>query len=117
MKAGPEEPFGPVDLGPAAARYESISRSRPAGYYDELLALVPTRVGRLMDAGCAAGHVTLRLSARAGRVVGFDRSHELPCRARHLQSEQGVANADWVVGISTCSGYFAACPGICVRLA
>ena len=52
--------------------------------------------GRLLDAGCGPGTVTLRLAHLFAAVVGLDPDAGMLREAERLASEQGVDNARWV---------------------
>jgi SAM-dependent methyltransferase len=83
---------------PSTAYYESIARSIPPDDHSELFSNLPQHSTRLLDAGCAAGRLTLRLAERAEFTVGIDLSHELIYLAHRLEGEQGTRNVAWVVG-------------------
>ena len=54
--------------------------------------------GRLLDAGCGPGTVTLPLARLFQEVVGLDADAGMIQEARRLASERGVINARWVHG-------------------
>jgi SAM-dependent methyltransferase len=52
--------------------------------------------GRLLDAGCGPGTVTLRLAPLFEAVVGLDPDPEMLACASRAAAERGIANATWV---------------------
>ena len=52
--------------------------------------------GRLLDAGCGPGSVTLRLAPLFEAVVGLDPDAEMLARAARTAGERGIGNASWV---------------------
>ncbi|MEM7682446.1 MAG: class I SAM-dependent methyltransferase [Planctomycetota bacterium] len=53
---------------------------------------------RLLDLGCAGGHITLDLAPRVGRVHGVDISPKLIDIARKRAQDLGVTNAEFTCG-------------------
>lgn len=85
-------------LGPAAAHFESIARSRPPDHHNDLAAVLPQWAGYLLDAGCASGRLTLQFAQRSDFAVGMDLSADLIEIARGLERAQALTNIAWVVG-------------------
>jgi SAM-dependent methyltransferase len=85
-------------LGPAAAHFESIARSRDPNYPNVLLDHIPPSTKRLLDAGCASGRLTLEFAGCAEFAVGLDLVPELTDLARLIQAEKKIGNVAWVVG-------------------
>lgn len=85
----------------SAAHYRS---GRPA--YSPALEPVLTRAagldgsGRLLDAGCGPGVLTLRLAPLVARATGLDPDAAMLAEARRAAAEQGVANVEWVRGLA-----------------
>ncbi|BAM03322.1 class I SAM-dependent methyltransferase [Phycisphaera mikurensis] len=71
-----------------AARLRRVAEAVPAG-------------GRLLDAGCATGEITLDLAAGCGSVLGIDSSAAMIERAEAKAAGRGVANASFrAVGLA-----------------
>src|SRR3954453_2735226 len=61
---------------------------RPSSYFEqsrpELVALLPARLGRVLDIGCGAGGVGRAIRASADRLVGVELHPEAAERARDV---------------------------------
>jgi peptidoglycan/xylan/chitin deacetylase (PgdA/CDA1 family) len=83
----------------AAAEFEQLfaTRADPWGYeseyerrkYAQTLSLVPDRVGRALELGCAEGHFTQRLATRVGALTATDISAVALARAAERCREAG----------------------------
>ncbi len=52
--------------------------------------------GRLLDAGCGPGTLTVRLAHLFEEAVGLDPDPSMIAEARQAAQEQGIANITWV---------------------
>jgi SAM-dependent methyltransferase len=86
-KADPFSPSGRIsDYSRIAARYDDtrdLPHDQLAICYDRLIeaGIIP-RTGRILDAGCGTGQVSLRLAAIGYQVVGIDVSAAMVSRAQ-----------------------------------
>jgi SAM-dependent methyltransferase len=85
-------------FSPAGAHYESIARTRPADFQSPLMARLPGHSKILLDAGCAAGRLTLQFARAVDFAVGLDLWPDLVNQARAFQAERAATNVAWVVG-------------------
>jgi SAM-dependent methyltransferase len=94
-------PYDPSIYLGAAAHYRS---GRPA--YSPQLEAVLTReagldgTGRLLDAGCGPGVLTIRLAPLFAQAVGLDPDAAMLAEGRRAAGEEGVANIRWVRGLA-----------------
>jgi predicted TPR repeat methyltransferase len=65
--------------------------AKPDSYYGqerpELVALLPDRLGRVLDVGCGSGGVGRALRSRAERLVGIELDEDAAARARESYDE------------------------------
>jgi len=75
--------------------------AKPTSYYEqarpELVALLPDRLGRVLDVGCGAGAVGRALRGRADRLVGVELDPLAAERAREIYDTVHVGAFDDVV--------------------
>ena len=69
-----------------AAEYDRLATLEPVGLRDWLLAQLPERGHRALDAGCGAGRHTVLLAERFDEVVGIDLSEPMIQIARGQRS-------------------------------
>lgn len=89
----------------AAAKYDAKTVKGPN--YAARLERAATWAGadaRVLDVGCAGGHITLDLAPRVGRIHGIDISPKLIEIAERRRAETGVANASFAVGTADDAG-------------
>ena len=81
----------------AAGYYEQGRLPYAPGLADAFVrALALDGQGRLLDAGCGPGTVTLRLAPLFESVVGLDPDAQMLARASKSAQRQGIGNATWV---------------------
>jgi SAM-dependent methyltransferase len=101
VHTGGVPPYDPSIYLGAAAHYRS---GRPA--YSPQLEAVLTReagldgTGRLLDAGCGPGVLTIRLAPFFAQAVGLDPDAAMLAEGRRAAGEEGVANIRWVRGLA-----------------
>ena len=94
-------PYDPTIYLGAAAHYRS---GRPA--YSPGLEAVLTRElgldgsGRLLDAGCGPGVLTVRLAHLFGQAVGLDPDAGMLAEGRRAAEESSITNIRWVRGVA-----------------
>jgi len=94
-------PYDPTIYLGSAAHYRY---GRPA--YSPDLEAVLTRetgldgTGRLLDAGCGPGVLTIRLAHLFEQVTGLDPDADMLAEGRRAAGEQGVTNIRWVQGLA-----------------
>jgi SAM-dependent methyltransferase len=94
-------PYDPTIYLGAAAHYRP---GRPA--YSPALEAVLTRElgldgsGRLLDAGCGPGVLTVRLAHLFGTVVGLDPDAGMLAEGARAADERGITNIRWVRGLA-----------------
>ncbi len=94
-------PYDPTIYLGAAAHYRS---GRPA-YSPELEAVLTRELGldgsgRLLDAGCGPGVLTIRLAHLFGAVVGLDPDAGMLAEGARAADERGITNIRWVRGLA-----------------
>ena len=94
-------PYDPTIYLGAAAHYRS---GRPA-YSPELEAVLTRELGldgsgRLLDAGCGPGVLTIRLAHLFGPVVGLDPDAGMLAEGARAADERGITNIRWVRGLA-----------------
>ena len=94
-------PYDPTIYLGAAAHYRY---GRPA-YSPELEALLAREAaldgtGRLLDAGCGPGVLTIRLAHLFAQAVGLDPDAGMLAEGRHAAGEKGAGNIRWVQGLA-----------------
>ncbi len=94
-------PYDPTIYLGAAAHYRS---GRPA-YAPELEAVLTRELGldgrgRLLDAGCGPGVLTVRLAHLFGPVVGLDPDAGMLAEGARAADERGITNIRWVRGLA-----------------
>ena len=94
-------PYDPTIYLGSAAHYRY---GRPA-YSPELEALLTQEVGldgngRLLDAGCGPGVLTVRLADLFGQAVGLDPDAGMLAEARRAAAEKTLRNIRWVQGLA-----------------
>jgi SAM-dependent methyltransferase len=90
-------PYDPSTYHGAAVHYRS---GRPA-YSPQLEALLTEELGldgrgRLLDAGCGPGILTVRLAHLFEEAVGLDPDPAMIAEGRRAAREQGIANITWM---------------------
>ena len=80
----------PQSFDAFAVDYDRYARLEPPMVLDWLLAQLPGRGRRALDAGCGSGRHTLALADRFDHVVGVDISQPLIDLARHQRSHPRV---------------------------
>jgi len=94
-------PYDPTIYLGSAAHYRS---GRPS--YSPGLEAVLTRElgldgsGRLLDAGCGPGILTVRLAHLFGQAVGLDPDAGMLAEGRRAAAESGITNIRWVQGVA-----------------
>jgi SAM-dependent methyltransferase len=94
-------PYDPTIYRGAATHYRS---GRPP--YSAELEAVLTReagldgTGRLLDAGCGPGILTVRLAHLFDQVIGLDPDAGMLAEAARAATEHGVTNIEWVQGLA-----------------
>ena len=94
-------PYDPTIYLGAAAHYRY---GRPA--YSPGLEAVLTQetgldgTGRLLDAGCGPGVLTIRLAHLFERAVGLDPDADMLAEGRRAAGDKGVTNIRWVQGLA-----------------
>jgi SAM-dependent methyltransferase len=94
-------PYDPTIYLGSAARYRY---GRPA-YSPELEAVLARAAaldghGRLLDAGCGPGVLTVRLAHLFEQAVGLDPDADMLAEGRRAAEEKGVVNIRWVQGLA-----------------
>jgi SAM-dependent methyltransferase len=94
-------PYDPTIYLGAAAHYRP---GRPA-YSPELEAVLTRELGldgsgRLLDAGCGPGVLTVRLAHLFGPVVGLDPDAGMLAEGARAADERGITNIRWVRGLA-----------------
>jgi SAM-dependent methyltransferase len=94
-------PYDPTIYLGSAAHYR---HGRPA-YSPELEALLTQKTGldgtgRLLDAGCGPGVLTIRLAHLFERAVGLDPDARMLAEGCRAAEEKGVTNIRWVQGLA-----------------
>jgi SAM-dependent methyltransferase len=94
-------PYDPTIYLGSAAHYRN---GRPA-YSPQLEAVLAREAGldgngRLLDAGCGPGVLTVRLAHLFGQAVGLDPDAAMLAEGCRAAAEHGVANIRWVRGLA-----------------
>ena len=94
-------PYDPTIYLGAAAHYRP---GRPA-YSPELEGVLTRELGldgsgRLLDAGCGPGVLTVRLAHLFGTVVGLDPDAGMLAEGARAADERGITNIRWVRGLA-----------------
>lgn len=94
-------PYDPTIYLGSAAHYR---HGRPA-YSPEFEAVLTQETGldgngRLLDAGCGPGVLTVRLAHLFGQAVGLDPDADMLAEGRRAAAEQAVTNISWVQGLA-----------------
>jgi SAM-dependent methyltransferase len=94
-------PYDPTIYRGAAAHYRY---GRPA-YSPELEAVLTREAGldgtgRLLDAGCGPGVLTVRLARLFAQAVGLDPDAGMLSEGRLAAQEKGITNIRWVQGLA-----------------
>jgi len=94
-------PYDPTIYLGSAAHYR---RGRPA-YSPDLEAVLTRQAGldgngRLLDAGCGPGVLTVRLAHLFTQAVGLDPDPGMLAEGRRAAGERGIANIRWVQGLA-----------------
>jgi SAM-dependent methyltransferase len=93
--------YDPTIYEGAAAHYR---RGRPA-YSPQLEAVLTEEldldgIGRLLDAGCGPGILTVRLAHLFEEAVGLDPDPAMLAEGRRVAQERGIANIRWVQALA-----------------
>lgn len=93
--------YDPTIYDGAAVHYR---HGRPA-YSPGLEALLAEELGldgsgRLLDAGCGPGILTVRLARLFEEAVGLDPDQEMIAEGRRTAEERGIANVTWVQALA-----------------
>jgi SAM-dependent methyltransferase len=78
-------------------RASRASRARP-DHYDRLIAMLPESCDRLLDVGCGAGRLAIRLVDRARSITGLDLSTAMLASAQERTAAADVHNMHWLRG-------------------
>jgi SAM-dependent methyltransferase len=94
-------PYDPTIYRGSAAHYRY---GRPA-YSPELEAVLAQQAGldgngRLLDAGCGPGVLTVRLAPLFAQAVGLDPDADMLAEGRRAAEEERVTNIRWVRGLA-----------------
>jgi SAM-dependent methyltransferase len=94
-------PYDPTIYLGSAAHYRS---GRPA-YSPELEAFLTQQAGldgngRLLDAGCGPGVLTVRLAHLFSQAVGLDPDADMLAEGCRAAAEKGIMNIGWVQGLA-----------------
>jgi SAM-dependent methyltransferase len=94
-------PYDPTIYLGSAAHYRD---GRPA-YSPELEALLTQetgldRNGRLLDAGCGPGVLTVRLAHLFSQAIGLDPDADMLAEGRRAAEGRGITNIRWVQGLA-----------------
>jgi ubiquinone/menaquinone biosynthesis C-methylase UbiE len=94
-------PYDPTIYQGAAAHYR---RGRPA-YSPQLEEVLTAELGldgsgRLLDAGCGPGILTVRLAHLFEEAVGLDPDPDMLGEAQRAADERGLANVRWVQALA-----------------
>jgi SAM-dependent methyltransferase len=85
------------DFDPLVFEFEYWAKRGDLRLEGRLIASIPQR-GQVVDAGCGAGRLTVRLAERVGMVYGLDISERMLALARTRQSQSNRQNIRWVQG-------------------
>jgi SAM-dependent methyltransferase len=94
-------PYDPTIYLGSAAHYRD---GRPA-YSPELEAVLTQETGldgdgRLLDAGCGPGVLTVRLAHLFSQAIGLDPDADMLAEGRRAAEGRGIANIRWVQGLA-----------------
>jgi SAM-dependent methyltransferase len=94
-------PYDPTIYLGSAAHYRD---GRPA-YSPELEAVLARGTdldgtGRLLDAGCGPGVLTIRLAHLFSQAIGLDPDADMLAEGRRAAEGRGIANIQWVQGLA-----------------
>jgi SAM-dependent methyltransferase len=94
-------PYDPTIYQGAAPHYR---RGRPA-YSPQLEAVLTEELGldgsgRLLDAGCGPGILTVRLAHLFEEAIGLDPDPDMLAEGRRVAEERGVTNIRWVQALA-----------------
>jgi ubiquinone/menaquinone biosynthesis C-methylase UbiE len=88
--------------GEAAGFYHQYRRGYPSAVVNTLIgAFALTSDDVVIDLGCGTGQLTLPIAGQVHAVAGVDPEPDMLARARQAAAEQGVRNANWVLGADT----------------
>jgi ubiquinone/menaquinone biosynthesis C-methylase UbiE len=88
--------------GEIAGFYHQYRRGYPSAVFDTVAgAFGLTGEDIVIDLGSGSGQLTLPIAGRVQAVVGMDPEPDMLACARRAAAEQGVANANWVLGADT----------------
>lgn len=88
--------------GEVAEFYHQYRRGYPSAVIEALAdAFGLSSDDVVIDLGCGTGQLTLPVARRVHAVAGVDPEPDMLARARRAAAEQGVTNANWVLGADT----------------
>ncbi len=88
--------------GEVAGFYHQYRRGYPPAVISTLIgAFALTSDDVVIDLGCGTGQLTLPIAGQVHAVAGVDPEPDMLARARQAAAEQGVRNANWVLGADT----------------
>jgi SAM-dependent methyltransferase len=85
-----------ADFDRIAAVQPDATPDASTRHVEELLTLLPARIGNAIDLGCGTGGLARRLAERADHVVGVDLSPRMIALAREGAAHR--ANIEWRIG-------------------
>jgi SAM-dependent methyltransferase len=88
--------------GEVAGFYHQYRRGYPPAVIDTLIGTFGlTGDDIVFDVGCGTGQLTLPIARRVRAVAGVDPEPDRLARARQAAAEQGIRNANWLLGADT----------------
>ena len=88
-----------AQFGPRAKAYVESAVHAQGADLDALCTLLAARpAGRVLDLGCGAGHVSLRVAPLVEHVTAYDLAAPMLAAAERLAQERGLANVSFEQG-------------------
>ena len=88
-----------AQFGPRAKAYVESAVHAQGADLDDLCALIAARpVRRVLDLGCGAGHVSLRVAPLVEHVTAYDLAAPMLAAAERLAQERGLTNVSFQQG-------------------